>query len=364
MKARERAIIFHSDFHIFQANISEDVHIDRKVQNLIVSRDILDNCKVDITLPKEGDSEPDRVVISGEEKAVADCRNHLLKLEEEYAKVKGKQVMKSNGAGKRETMIQAGNNMNSEQTEDNEVRKEPGADGGSSSATKSDATVIHKDGNGTQTIVESVNVELNPAGMGKVIAEKSEDGNVFVAVEEADKLFEGTVQVGLSNMGKSKSIKSVDSLGSTSATMCKSDEKKESNKFAGYACKHCQMRHPKLKDHHAHQAICQGEDTQRTEENRVKVLQTEADKEKEMRRMREELESKEQELIVLRSKNQKLSAKIHEQGILERKIRSQEMTIRFLRENAESLNARLEAALNLIANNENDDRNQENKPFE
>ena len=221
-----------------------------------------------------------------------------------------------------------------------------------------DGSAISEDVDGTQTIVKNVNVDEKCDQRGVVIAARSETGEMFVAVKETEKLFGKEVPVGLPKKKPSGSVKE-EPEGSTSGPIGEGAGKGSINRFEGYECKHCKRRHPKLKDHHAHQAICQADDKKGTDERRVKVLQTEADREREMRRMRDELESKEQELIVLRSKNKQLNAKIHAEGSLERKIRSQELTIRFLRENSESLNTRLQAALDLIANNENNQQFEE-----
>jgi len=47
-------------------------------------RKIMDDFKVDIRLPREGDEDPSLVVISGDEEAVLDCIDHLKILEDEY----------------------------------------------------------------------------------------------------------------------------------------------------------------------------------------------------------------------------------------------------------------------------------------
>merc|ERR1712080_293371 len=47
-------------------------------------RQIMEDYKVDIRLPREGDVDPSLVVISGDEDNVMDCRDHLKMLEEEY----------------------------------------------------------------------------------------------------------------------------------------------------------------------------------------------------------------------------------------------------------------------------------------
>lgn len=44
----------------------------------------MDDFKVDIRLPREGDADPSRVVVSGDEDAVLDCIDHLKIMEEEF----------------------------------------------------------------------------------------------------------------------------------------------------------------------------------------------------------------------------------------------------------------------------------------
>merc|ERR1712098_1027003 len=39
---------------------------------------------VELKLPKDGDSNPDLVTIMGDEEGVADCKDHLLNIQEEY----------------------------------------------------------------------------------------------------------------------------------------------------------------------------------------------------------------------------------------------------------------------------------------
>lgn len=44
----------------------------------------MDDFKVDIRLPRDGDDDPSRVVVSGDEEAVLDCIDHLKIMEEEF----------------------------------------------------------------------------------------------------------------------------------------------------------------------------------------------------------------------------------------------------------------------------------------
>jgi len=66
------------------------VKIDPRVHSMIIGKrgrtihKIMDDFKVDIRLPREGDEDPSLVIISGEEEAVLDCIDHLKMLEEEY----------------------------------------------------------------------------------------------------------------------------------------------------------------------------------------------------------------------------------------------------------------------------------------
>merc|ERR1719494_573428 len=75
----------------YESQISEDVSIDPKIHSMIIGkrgrniRKIMDDFKVDIRLPREGDDDPSRVVVSGDEDAVLDCIDHLKILEEEHA---------------------------------------------------------------------------------------------------------------------------------------------------------------------------------------------------------------------------------------------------------------------------------------
>lgn len=74
----------------YESMIKEEVQIDPRVHSMIIGRrgrsirKIMDDFKVDIRLPREGDEDPSLVVISGDEEAVLDCIDHLKMLEEEY----------------------------------------------------------------------------------------------------------------------------------------------------------------------------------------------------------------------------------------------------------------------------------------
>lgn len=74
----------------FESMIKEEVHIDPRIHSMIIGkrgrsiRKIMDDFKVDIRLPRDGDEDPSLVVISGDEEAVLDCIDHLKILEEEY----------------------------------------------------------------------------------------------------------------------------------------------------------------------------------------------------------------------------------------------------------------------------------------
>jgi polyribonucleotide nucleotidyltransferase len=74
----------------FESMIKEEVQIDPRIHSMIIGkrgrsiRKIMDDFKVDIRLPREGDEDPSLVVVSGDEEAVLDCIDHLKILEEEY----------------------------------------------------------------------------------------------------------------------------------------------------------------------------------------------------------------------------------------------------------------------------------------
>ena len=67
----------------YESMIKEEVKIDPRVHSMIIGkrgrsiRKIMDDFKVDIRLPRDGDEDPSLVVISGDEEAVLDCIDHL-----------------------------------------------------------------------------------------------------------------------------------------------------------------------------------------------------------------------------------------------------------------------------------------------
>jgi len=74
----------------YMSMTKEDVRIDHRVHRMIIGRRgaeikrIMQQFKVDIKLPREGDEDPNLVTIMGSEDGVLDCKDHLLNLEEEY----------------------------------------------------------------------------------------------------------------------------------------------------------------------------------------------------------------------------------------------------------------------------------------
>merc|ERR1719420_779570 len=74
----------------YESMVQEEVSIDPRTHSMIIGkrgrsiRKIMDDFKVDIRLPREGDEDPSRVVVAGDEEAVLDCIDHLKILEEEY----------------------------------------------------------------------------------------------------------------------------------------------------------------------------------------------------------------------------------------------------------------------------------------
>jgi len=74
----------------YESMVQEEVSIDPRVHSMIIGkrgrsiRKIMDDFKVDIRLPREGDADPSRVVVSGDEDAVLDCIDHLKIMEEEF----------------------------------------------------------------------------------------------------------------------------------------------------------------------------------------------------------------------------------------------------------------------------------------
>jgi len=74
----------------YESMVQEEVSIDPRVHSMIIGkrgrsiRKIMEDFKVDIRLPREGDADPSRVVVSGDEDAVLDCIDHLKIIEEEF----------------------------------------------------------------------------------------------------------------------------------------------------------------------------------------------------------------------------------------------------------------------------------------
>ena len=74
----------------FESMVHEEVSIDPRVHSMIIGkrgrsiRKIMDDFKVDIRLPREGDADPSLVVVSGDDDNVQDCIDHLRIMEEEY----------------------------------------------------------------------------------------------------------------------------------------------------------------------------------------------------------------------------------------------------------------------------------------
>lgn len=69
---------------IFQLSIDSRVHsrlIGFKGRNI---RKIMEDFNVDIKFPRNDDSDPNLVIISGQEENVIDAKDHLLNLAEEY----------------------------------------------------------------------------------------------------------------------------------------------------------------------------------------------------------------------------------------------------------------------------------------
>lgn len=70
--------------------ISLEVSIDNRVHSRLIGsrgrtiRKIMDQYKVDIRFPRDNDPNPDAVVVTGSEENVADAKEHLLNLEEEF----------------------------------------------------------------------------------------------------------------------------------------------------------------------------------------------------------------------------------------------------------------------------------------
>jgi len=74
----------------YESMIREDVEIDHRIHSYIIGRrgaeikKIQQKFNVELKLPKDGDANPDLVTIMGDEEGVADCKDHLLNIQEEY----------------------------------------------------------------------------------------------------------------------------------------------------------------------------------------------------------------------------------------------------------------------------------------
>lgn len=70
--------------------VKEEVSIDSRVHSRLIGsrgrniKKIMDEFKVDIKFPRNEDSDPNLVTITGNEENVAEAKDHLLNLEEEY----------------------------------------------------------------------------------------------------------------------------------------------------------------------------------------------------------------------------------------------------------------------------------------
>lgn len=70
--------------------VKEKVSLDARIHSRIIGqrgrhvRQIMEEYKVDIKFPREGDSDMNHVIVMGKEEDVEACRDHLLNLEEEY----------------------------------------------------------------------------------------------------------------------------------------------------------------------------------------------------------------------------------------------------------------------------------------
>ncbi len=86
-RAREAILKIVSDI---ENMAREEVRIDPRVHSMIIGRrgagirKIMSDFKVDIKLPRDGDAEPDLVVIMGDEEQALDCKEHLLNMAEEF----------------------------------------------------------------------------------------------------------------------------------------------------------------------------------------------------------------------------------------------------------------------------------------
>jgi polyribonucleotide nucleotidyltransferase len=70
--------------------VKETVSLDARIHKRIIGargrhvKQIMDDYKVEIKFPRDGDHNPNAVIIIGSEEAVESCKDHLLNLEEEY----------------------------------------------------------------------------------------------------------------------------------------------------------------------------------------------------------------------------------------------------------------------------------------
>lgn len=86
-KAKEAILKIVNDI---ESLTKEEVEIDHRVHSMVIGRrgqgirKIMQEFDVDIKLPREGDENPNLVVLMGQEDNVLDCKDKLKNLEEEY----------------------------------------------------------------------------------------------------------------------------------------------------------------------------------------------------------------------------------------------------------------------------------------
>lgn len=74
----------------YESMIKMEVSVDPRVHSMIIGkggrniRKIMEDYKVDIRLPRDGDEDPTLVIVSGDQDSCDDCIDHLKLLEEEY----------------------------------------------------------------------------------------------------------------------------------------------------------------------------------------------------------------------------------------------------------------------------------------
>jgi len=74
----------------YESMVKMEVSVDPKVHSMIIGkggrkiRKIMEDYKVDIRLPRDGDDDPALVIVSGDQDACDDCIDHLKMLEEEF----------------------------------------------------------------------------------------------------------------------------------------------------------------------------------------------------------------------------------------------------------------------------------------